>query len=74
MTTYPTHSEVPRERESDIEALARETRTPVELVHEIYRTEHAKLDETAKIKTFVPVLLRRRVKELLQSQGSRLNN
>jgi hypothetical protein len=55
------------ERETDIEALARETLTPVAIVHEIYRSEHAKLHETAKIKTFVPVLLRRRVKELLRT-------
>jgi hypothetical protein len=57
-------------QESDIETLARETDMPVATVQEIYKIEHAKLDRVAKIKTFVPVLIRRRVKELLQTQRS----
>jgi hypothetical protein len=56
--------------ESDIETLAREMDMPVATVHEIYKIEHAKLDQIAKIKTYVPVLVRRRIKELLQSQRS----
>lgn len=60
----------PTDAESDIETLARETDTPVATVQEIYRTEHAKLDRVARIKTFVPVLIHRRVKELLQSRRS----
>jgi hypothetical protein len=55
-------------RDSDIECLARETGTPIELVNKIYRAEHAKLDRVARIKTFMPVLIRRHVKELLQAQ------
>ena len=58
------------DRESDIETLARETDMPVETVHKIYEIEHAKLDQVAKIKTYVPVLIRRRVKELLRTQHS----
>jgi hypothetical protein len=54
--------------ESDIELLARETDMPIETVHEIYNIEHAKLEQLARIKTYVPVLIRRRVKELLQDQ------
>jgi hypothetical protein len=54
--------------ESEIELLARETGVPVETVHEIYNIEHAKLDRIARIKTYVPVLLHRHVKELLQMQ------
>ena len=54
--------------ESDIELLARETDMPIETVHEIYSIEHAKLEQVARIKTYVPVLIRRRVKELLQNQ------
>ena len=50
----------------DIESLARETDTPVATVQEIYKAEHAKLDREARIKIFVPVLIHRRVKELLQ--------
>jgi Protein of unknown function (DUF3562) len=55
-------------QESDIELLARETDMPVEIVHEIYSIEHAKLEQVARIKTYVPVLTRRRVKALLQTQ------
>jgi Protein of unknown function (DUF3562) len=54
--------------ESEIQLLARETGVPVETVHEIYNIEHAKLDRIARIKTYVPVLLHRHVKELLQMQ------
>ena len=64
------NSEIPAQRKSDIESLARETQTPIAIVDEIYRIEHAKLDRVARIKTFVPVLIRRRVKELLRSQRS----
>jgi hypothetical protein len=34
-------------------------------IQEMYEAEHAKLDRAAKIKTFLPVLTHRRVKELL---------
>ena len=56
--------------ESEIETLARETDTPVEIVQEIYTSEHAKLDQAARIKTYVPVLIHRHVKELLQTRRS----
>jgi Protein of unknown function (DUF3562) len=56
------------DRKSEIEQLARETHMPLELVDEIYTIEHAKLDRIARIKTFVPVLTRRRVKARLRTQ------
>jgi len=56
--------------EAEIELLARETDTPVEIVQEIYTSEHAKLDQAARIKTYVPVLIHRHVKELLQTRRS----
>lgn len=59
-------------RESEIELLARETDTPVDTVQEIYRTEHEKLERSARIKTFISVLVHRRVKALLQvERGNR---
>jgi hypothetical protein len=54
-------------RESEIEVLARENAMPVETVHEIYNAERAKLEQAARIKTYVPVLIHRRVKDLLRS-------
>jgi Protein of unknown function (DUF3562) len=54
--------------ESDIEILARETKMPLETVHKVYDIELAKLEHVARIKTYVPVLTRRRVKDLLQRQ------
>jgi Protein of unknown function (DUF3562) len=50
---------------AEIETLARETEMPVALVQRIYTTERAKLEQTARIKIYLPVLVRRHVKELL---------
>lgn len=58
--------------EAEIEVLARETDTPVELVHEIYFRERTKLEKTARIKTYVPVLIHRYVKELLRERRASL--
>ena len=59
-------------RESEIETLARETDTPVDTVQEIYRAEHDRLERSARIKTFISVLVHRRVKALLQvERGNR---
>jgi hypothetical protein len=62
----------PSKAESEVELLARETDTPVDDVRELYRVEREKLEHSARVKTFVPVLARRRVKELLLvHRGSR---
>jgi len=61
-------------RQSEIELLARETDTPIDIVHKIYTIERAKLDQVARIKTYVPVLIHRHVKELLQAQRTALRN
>jgi Protein of unknown function (DUF3562) len=53
--------------ESEIELLAQETDVPIDIVHQIYEAEHARLDRVARIKTYVPVLIRRQVKALLLS-------
>ena len=54
--------------ESEMESLARETDVPVEIVNEIYHRERAKIERTARIKTYVPVLTHRHVKELLRER------
>jgi hypothetical protein len=51
---------------AEIETLARETEMPVELVQRIYVSERAKLERTARIKIYLPVLVHRHVKELLR--------
>jgi hypothetical protein len=53
-------------REPEFEMLARETDTPLDMVREIYRVERDKLERSARIKAYVPVLAHRRVKALLQ--------
>ena len=58
----------PTNADAEIENLARETDMPVELVQEIYTSERARLERTARIKTFVPVLIHRHVKDLLREQ------
>ena len=68
MSDLMTNPHEPTNQESEIEMLARQTDMPVEIVHRIYNLERAKLDQAARIKTFVPVLVHRRVKELLQVQ------
>jgi Protein of unknown function (DUF3562) len=58
-------------RESEIEFLARKTGTPVDTVKEIYRIERDKLERSARIQTFVPLLAHQRVKALLQVEPHR---
>jgi hypothetical protein len=70
MSAQPMNSHNPTDQESDIETLAHETNLPVATVHKIYDVEHAKLDRVARIKTYIPILTRRRVKELLRSRRS----
>jgi Protein of unknown function (DUF3562) len=50
----------------EIKKLARETDTPVEVVQDIYISERTKLDQTARIKTYVSVLIHRQVKARLR--------
>jgi hypothetical protein len=52
----------------EIESLARETHMPRELVASLYTSERAKLERTARIMTYVPVLIHRHVKALLREQ------
>jgi Protein of unknown function (DUF3562) len=54
--------------DSEIELLARETDLPRDLVARVYTRERAKLEGNARIKTYVPVLTHRHVKELLLEQ------
>lgn len=58
----------PTSADAQIESLARETDMPVELVQRIYTAERAKLERTARIKTYVPVLIHRQVKAMLREQ------
>jgi hypothetical protein len=58
----------PTSAAAQIESLARETDMPVELVHQIYTSAREKLERTARIKTYVPVLIRRQVKAILREQ------
>jgi Protein of unknown function (DUF3562) len=51
---------------AEIETLAREADLPLALVQKIYISERAKLERTARIKLYVPVLTHRHVKELLR--------
>jgi hypothetical protein len=53
-------------REPEFEMLARETDTPLDTVREIYGVERDKLERSARIKIYIPVLAHRRVKALLQ--------
>jgi hypothetical protein len=54
--------------DTEIELLARETHMPREFVETLYASERAKLERAARIKTYIPVLIHRHVKALLQEQ------
>ena len=58
----------PANADTEIELLVRETDMPRELVAKLYSRERAKLERTARIKTYVPVLTHRHVKALLREQ------
>jgi hypothetical protein len=58
----------PNNADNEIELLARETDMPRELVETLYSRERAKLERTARIKTYIPVLIHRHVKALLQER------
>jgi hypothetical protein len=62
----PTNPPSTGTREPEFEMLARETNTPLDMVREIYRVERDKLERSARIKTYIPVLAHRRVKALLR--------
>ena len=55
--------------DAEIELLACETHMSRELVKIVYSSERAKLERTARIKTFIPVLVHRRVKALLRRRA-----
>ena len=58
----------PANNDTEIELLARETDLPRELVETLYASERARLERTARIKTYIPVLIHRHVKALLQER------
>ncbi len=58
----------PADAEAEIDLLACETHMPRELVQAVYSHERAKLERTARIKTYIPVLVHRHVKALLRER------
>ncbi len=70
MSDMPSETDVIASQAAEIEGLARETDMPLDTVDRIYQVERAKLEKDARIKTYVPVLTRRRVKDLLQERRS----
>jgi Protein of unknown function (DUF3562) len=62
----------PINADAEIESLARETDMPVKLVQEIYTSVRAKLERTARITTYLPVLIHRHVKAALREQRASL--
>jgi hypothetical protein len=58
----------PANADTEIELLARETQMPRELVETVYTRERARLERTARIKTYIPVLIHRHVKAMLLQQ------
>jgi uncharacterized protein DUF3562 len=61
----------PNNADTEIELLARETQVPRELVESLYASERTRLERTARIKTYIPLLIHRRVKALLRERQPR---
>ncbi len=62
------HAEIRRKSEPAHDAihdLARQTRRPVEEVRTVYEQQLAALEADAKVKTFLPILAKRRAREVL---------
>jgi hypothetical protein len=68
---HPTNPSSTGAQEPEFEMLARETNTPLDMVREIYRVERDKLERSARIKTYIPVLAHRRVRALLQVESGK---
>jgi hypothetical protein len=68
LPTGERHLSDPSPVDAEIELLAQETRMPRDLVAKLYTSVRAKLERTARIKTYVPVLIHRQVKALLREQ------
>jgi Protein of unknown function (DUF3562) len=60
--------DLPADVEAEIDLLACETHTSREVVKIVYSRERAKLERTARIKTYIPVLVHRSVKALLRER------
>jgi hypothetical protein len=58
----------PLDTATEIALLARETDSPLHVVEKIYASERARLERSARIKTYVPVLTHRHVKERLRER------
>jgi hypothetical protein len=69
----PAHADTDTDADADadaeIEVLACETHMSRELVKIVYSSERAKLERTARIKTYIPVLVHCRVKALLRRRA-----
>jgi hypothetical protein len=73
-TTRPVREpplEEPVQIDTEIDSLAGEMHMPREFVAELYAKERAKIERTARIKTYVPVLIRSEVKALLRDRRRR---
>jgi len=70
MSDEPPHAHDPGKTLSITERLAHETNTPVEQVAEIYATESAELERTARVKTFISVLATRRTRIILNQRSA----
>ena len=55
----------PARHQQVIETLAKENRASVDHVRELFESEHARLDQEARVKTFVAVIATRLVRNVL---------
>jgi uncharacterized protein DUF3562 len=70
MSGEPTHAHDIGKGQSITERLAHETNTPIEQVAEIYATQSAELERTARVKTYIAVLATRRTRIILNERSA----
>ena len=60
----------PARHQQVIEALAKETHSPVDHVRELFEIEHRRLESQARVKTFVSVIATRLVRRVLRREAA----
>jgi hypothetical protein len=70
MTNDSTDTQILSQEQRAIEALARDTRTAVVKVQEIFLTEYRKLAANARIRSYLPLLTSNSVRTILDAKNA----
>jgi hypothetical protein len=71
LDAIPLEQTPPNADDTTVDAIARETAAPADIVQALYTEETARLNAQARLKQFVPVIAMKRVKQRLRKQNQR---